>query len=452
METDDIGSPGFTAGAVPLRITHQPQDQTVDGGTSATFRVQAVGLPKPRYQWHFNGEPIPDAVSSVRVIPAVASTDAGAYSVVLDNGLASRLSAPAVLQVNTTLSPPSVSVPPVDLIVAPGQTAFFEVLVRGFELPTFQWRFEETDLTDATNRTLTVFHADLASSGTYSVRIQNSLGSTNASARLMVRPKPNLFVTEIMGSRTVGTTLFGRADWWELTSFDTEAVNLRGYQFDDGPGLVAGAVVITNEVIIQPGESVLFIQDMTPEFFIQWWGEENLPENVQFVMYAGNGFSALGDSVTLWNATPLDRSDFIHQVEYLQDLNPDFTPIRGPSRTFWCERFEEFGWPSVVGQCGAVRANASDDVGSPGYITAHPPRVVAPRSLGVSQDEQGVQHTWQTQMGRRYELQHRSDLGGLDWMPISQETATGVLLTTHDPIATGVAQRFYRLVVVSNSP
>ena len=37
-------------------------------------------------------------------------------------------------------------------------------------------------------------------------------------------------------------------------------------------------------VIIQPGESVLFVgDDMTPEAFACWWSERNLPERVQFV-------------------------------------------------------------------------------------------------------------------------------------------------------------------------
>jgi hypothetical protein len=63
-------------------------------------------------------------------------------------------------------------------------------------------------------------------------------------------------------SRTLlatNTTVFSRADWWELTSFDTYAVNLRGYRFNDSPARLKSAVVITNDVIIQPGESVLFI-------------------------------------------------------------------------------------------------------------------------------------------------------------------------------------------------
>lgn len=451
-ETDDVGSPGRTIGRVPLAITKHPQEQTVDGGAPAVFDVVATGLPRPRFQWRFNGEPIEGATSSSYEIPATTPSHEGSYSVELDNGLETRPSQSAVLRVNTTLTPPSNVVGPVDLTIAPQQEAQFQVWVRGFELPTFQWQFENVDIPDATNRIHSVSNADMASSGTYTVQIRNSLGSTSASAVLTVQPLPKLVVTEIMGSRAPSTNTLGRADWWELTNFDTYAVNLRGYRFDDFPGIIDGSVVITNEVIVRPGESVLFIQDITPETFTTWWGEENLPAQVQFVRYAGNGFNALGDALTLWNSTPKDRLDYVHQALYAQDLNPDFTPIGGPSRTFYTQAFEEFGRASVIGEYGAIRAFTSDDVGSPGYITNHPPRTLAPRGVDVTLTEPGVQLLWRTQIGKRYELQSKVDLNAVNWTTLSQHTASGASLVTHDPLTEGRPRRFYRLVVVMDPP
>lgn len=448
VEANDVGSPGYTTGPVPLAVIAQPQSQTVDGGSPATFTVQARGLPKPGYQWHFNGTPIPGAVSNVFEIPAALPGDVGTYTVALTNGRETLLSAPAGLLVDTTLTAPRILQEPADLIVFPGQTAVFQVKVRGYELPAIQWQFDGRNITGATNSMLLVPNAGTADSGHYSVRIQNSLGSTNASATLAVRPRPNLLITEVMGSTATNTTIFGRSDWWELTNFDTNAVNLRGYRFDDDPGVLEGAVVITNDVIIRPGESVLFIQDMTPEFFTEWWGEENLPENVQFVRYFGNGFDADGDSMTLWNATPVDVFDKLTRAEYSQALNPDFSPIPGPTQTYWCEGYDEFGWMSVVGECGAVQAARSEDVGSPGYVADHPPRTVAPRCLGILRDGADVQLTWRTQAGKRYELLAKDDLQAADWTSLSQHSATGALLTTIDTTATNLARRFYQLRVV----
>ena len=452
VETDDVGSPGSTTGLVPLAIIRQPADQTVDGGTPAIFSVQVAGLPRPRYQWRRNGADISGAVSNVFEIPTATPVHAGSYTVTLDNGLGTKVSMPALLQVNTISNSPSVDSAPLDVIVAPGQTATFQVTARGYEPPSFQWQFKGKNILGATNDTYNVTQASEDHAGVYSVRIQNSLGVTNAAAVLTVRPKPKLVVTEICGSRSTNTTIFGRADWWELTNFDTYAVSLRGYRFDDNPGVVENSVVITNEVVIQPGESVLFIKDITPEFFTEWWGEENLPQNVQFVRYAGNGFNALGDSVWLWNATPTDRLDWIQQVDYYQDLNWDFTPISGPSRTFWCGGCDELGSASVVGEWGAIRAARSEDVGSPGYVTNHPPRTVAPRFLVMSHSDQSARLTWKTQAGKSYELQSKDHLDAPKWTPLTQHTAAGAQLIITDSTVASTARRFYRMNVLPNSP
>lgn len=446
VEANDVGSPGIHTGPVPLKIVIQPEGQAVDGGSPASFTVRATGLPPPRYQWHFNGVSIPDAVANLFEIPTTRAGDAGDYTVEVAHAPGTVLSQPARLQIDTTSTPPRIVDPPADLIVFPGQTAIFQIRVRGYEPPTVQWQFNGQDLADATNAILRVPHADPAHAGLYSVQIRNSLGTAQASASLTVRPAPNLVITEVMGSTSTNTTIFGRGDWWELTNFDTEAVQLRGYRFDDGPGVLEGALVITNDLVIQPGESILFIADMTPEFFTEWWGEENLPEHVQFFPYFGNGLDADGDSMTLWNATPLDESDFIARAEYLQRLNPDFTPVGGPSQTYWCEGYNEEGWSSVAGQCGAIQAARSDDVGSPGYRTNRPPRTVAPRCQGVAHDGVGVHLTWKTQVGRHYELLGHDDLKASTWTVLSEHTSEGTQLVVTDANPNG-PQRFYRLRV-----
>lgn len=446
-ETDDVGSPGFTRGAVPLVITHQPHSQSVDAGSPASFSVQARGLPLARFQWRFKGAPIPGATSNAFEIPATQPTHAGSYSVELSNGLMNVWSVPALLQINTNPSPPTIVIAPADLTVTPGQTAIFRVSARGYPIPTNQWRFNGVDIPGATNTTLLVPNIDFANAGSYSVHLGNTNGLTNASAILTVQPRPYLKITEMMGSTSTNSTISGRGDWWELTNFDTNAVNLRGYRFDDFPGVLEGALVITNEVIIQPGESVLFIQDMTPDLFALWWGEENLPENAQFVHYSGNGFTAAGDSITLWNPTALAPDDFIDRAEYVH-LNPDFTPMRGISLSFWCEGFIEFGTPSVTNVCGTIGAASSADLASPGFVANHPPR---PRAMQILRDAQGMHLTWKTQTGVQYELLGKDLLTATNWTSLGQHPATDSILTITDATATNTATRFYRLRVVPES-
>src|SRR5262249_1260747 len=51
---NDLGSPGRTAGPVPLVFLKQPTNLATTAGSSATFTALGQGLPKPHYQWYFN--------------------------------------------------------------------------------------------------------------------------------------------------------------------------------------------------------------------------------------------------------------------------------------------------------------------------------------------------------------------------------------------------------------
>ena len=89
------------------------------------------------------------------------------------------------------------------LVARPGQTAIFTVRNRGFPLPTFQWSRSSdgvnfTDITGQTNRDLTLPNLQASDAGKYRVRLENSNGTTSASAQLTVTPPPLLEVTEAM--------------------------------------------------------------------------------------------------------------------------------------------------------------------------------------------------------------------------------------------------------------
>ena len=61
---NEIGSPGVACGPVPLSILRQPQDLNVCAGTEAVLSIRVGGLPRPNYQWWFDGVPISRAVSA----------------------------------------------------------------------------------------------------------------------------------------------------------------------------------------------------------------------------------------------------------------------------------------------------------------------------------------------------------------------------------------------------
>lgn len=80
---------------------------------------------------------------------------------------------------------PTFTKKPFEKIAVVGDTVTFSAQALGGGL-SYQWSYGTSPITDATNDTLTLTNVTLASSGTYSVLVSNSLGSTNASATLAV--------------------------------------------------------------------------------------------------------------------------------------------------------------------------------------------------------------------------------------------------------------------------
>ncbi len=76
-----------------------PADLTVPQGSDATFGVTAAGSEPPTYQWRFNSNNIPGAISSNLTIVSVQASNAGYYDVVVANSLNTVISPPALLRV-----------------------------------------------------------------------------------------------------------------------------------------------------------------------------------------------------------------------------------------------------------------------------------------------------------------------------------------------------------------
>lgn len=98
----------LTVGNAPT-ITAQPASQAAVAGSSATFSVTATGTPPFSYQWQRDGADIAGATEPSYTIPAVASADAGSYTVVVTNPCGSATSDPALLTVTPAATEP---VPP----------------------------------------------------------------------------------------------------------------------------------------------------------------------------------------------------------------------------------------------------------------------------------------------------------------------------------------------------
>ena len=373
--TNDIGSPGVTCGPVPVSIAQPPASQTVDGCGTATFSVLARGLPRPKFQWYRDGVCMTGEIAATLIIPGVQPSDAGDYHVRLSNGLTNLDSAPAHLSVSTNPLAPAILRGPVDVTAFPGQTGVFSVQARGFPCLEYQWSSNGVALAGETNQTLRVPVPVAAPLGSteYCVTVSNSSGATNACAHLLVVQRPCLCFTEIMSVPNDELAL-GHFGWFELTNCGTNEVNLLGYRYRDGPNLNETST-ITNDIVLRPGQSAVFVEFMSAAAFRGWWGAERLPPDLPIITWGGWGLSGQGnDVIHLWNPAATDPYDplatgshIIASNGFSQELDRFYDP------TFGC--VSGFLQDSVAWENGAFPAEVGGDIGSPGYIVSGRKRV-----------------------------------------------------------------------------
>ncbi len=186
-----------------------------------------------------------------------------------------------------------------------------------------------------------------------------------ASLLLLVAPaRAQLAITEVM-SYPIDQPLLG-VDFWELTNFGEEAVDLDDYWFrDDGSILSAANLgVLWNQArndlpIIESGEAVLFFrrranQLFTPDEFRSWWG---LSANTKVIPYDSYGFDNTSDIVNLWKIIP-GQTNLIQRVELFESFHGQTFTYNSTDGSL--DRF------SAEGIDGAFKAAGSDDIGSPG--------------------------------------------------------------------------------------
>ena len=174
--------------APPPVITAQPVGATVLAGVSTNLTVSASGN-NLTFQWFHNGSLIPGATGPSLSLSDIQLLDAGTYNVVALSGGGATLSSNAQL---TVLLPVTITAQPLSQGVQPGADVTLSVGVIGNGTLRYQWRFEGTDLPNATNATYTITNANLAEDhGNFSVAVSDDVSSTvssNAFIFVLVRP------------------------------------------------------------------------------------------------------------------------------------------------------------------------------------------------------------------------------------------------------------------------
>ncbi|MBA4147458.1 MAG: immunoglobulin domain-containing protein [Verrucomicrobia bacterium] len=210
------------------------KDVIISGRIYTAFANASITKPVVIYGWHqLNGTPIQgvyngheetyaDYSHGVRLVQMgiIFNGQPNTVTNILTNpNLAGVISNDPYYTSNTIPTPryptfnstaPIITTPPAAQTVTPDSTVTFRAFAIGDGQLTYQWRWNGTNILNATNTTLTLINVQTNQAGNYSVAVSSSLGSANATAVLSVVPAtPVQFETITKTTNGVELTLSG---------------------------------------------------------------------------------------------------------------------------------------------------------------------------------------------------------------------------------------------------
>jgi Immunoglobulin I-set domain/Immunoglobulin domain len=213
----------------PVLVTTPPTNTLAVAGSSPVLSVTLSGTPPFSLQWYFNGTPLSNATNATLTLTNFAATNAGSYTLAVSNAAGGVVSASFVVSLLTfsvdwfvvaggggtstggiyTVSGTfgqsdagaemqgggyavdggfwslfAVEVPvlpafvasPTNMNVEAGNGTVLSVTASGTQPLTYQWYFDGTALSNATNATLALTNFLAGSVGTYQVAVSNAAG------------------------------------------------------------------------------------------------------------------------------------------------------------------------------------------------------------------------------------------------------------------------------------
>ena len=223
LKTSQILSGKVTLQPTPVEISPQPLDQTINPGENVVFTIGVSGgINGPvgsvvTYRWYKDGVPISDATGTTSISGATTNTltissaqkaNAGSYFCEVTQSVSIVRSNAAVLTVrefvaNVTLALQSESV------VNLGDSVTFTTTAEGSAPLTYEWSKNGVILPDVTTSSYNINSVTVADTGTYKVKVRNSLSPISSSPAGVESPGVSLNVitpiTSVVITRTPST-------------------------------------------------------------------------------------------------------------------------------------------------------------------------------------------------------------------------------------------------------
>ena len=155
-----------------------PFSRAIYPGQSTAFFALVDGAPPLSYQWRYNGAPIANETNAILVLTNIQPSAGGLYSVRVTNIYGAAVSTNATL---TVITSPFITAQPLSVAEFVGSNLTLVVTADGAPPLQYQWRFGNTPIPNATNRTLLLTNVQVGDSGDYSVVIANQYGSVTSS-------------------------------------------------------------------------------------------------------------------------------------------------------------------------------------------------------------------------------------------------------------------------------
>jgi uncharacterized repeat protein (TIGR01451 family) len=306
----------------PPIITSQPHSLTVTNSNPASFSVTALGAIPLSYQWQKNGVTLTDGgnlsgstTTNLLLNPATIN-DAGNYAVIVTNTSGSVTSSVVML---TVVSPPIITQQPTNEIVVVGSSASFSVTANGAPSVSYQWIFNGTNISGATNTSLVLSNVQAIRAGTYAVLVTNLLGSLLSSNAVLTVVPDHFSWAQIPTPQLVNTPFSVTIQARDMTN--GVFTNFTGAAFLDSTNGVAVSPALTGNFVQGTWAGTVLVSQMATNLVLRasdGFGHFGLANPIDAVAFPA--LTMRISSHTLQLLWPVSDSAFV--LETSGDLSP----------------------------------------------------------------------------------------------------------------------------------